>query len=559
MDTMNTSELFTIISTVLIAYAAVFVLFGALLGFKRGAAKSGLRLLTVAVAAVLSFFVARYVGDYVLGALDGNSLDSVLSSFNIDISSMSDEAQEIITSLDPSVVSHIVAIPLFLLIVPVIFVVLFFVAKLVLWIVFAILAAILGMSKKHKGFGSRLVGTLLGAVQGAAIVVITLLPLAGIISLAGEVKAPLTVDNVDEASKDGINEFYDNLFIDELSEHPVFKAVSTCCGDIVYRSLSKVELDNTDYYMKDLAIKAAQISADIMSLSDMDAAHPEYKRDDISALIDHATKVDSSNQDAKYTAVLLSSAISSFAKVAEDNIDEMMPMEEPYRTFVVDTLRIFETSNQDNINADLKTIADVYFMLGEYNVLYELQNGTSESLLDALIAPVGDTIVINKCIDLLNTYPRTQPIVNSLASISIAIMCQQMDMDEDVQVIYENVKDGVNDILKLDKNDFETTEEYKAAVKTDLNATLIENGIELDDDVLDGMTDYIAENFDDVEEITDADVSQAILSYYDAYAKAMEDGKLDKDELPDDFPDIPDGVLDDLPSNLPDGIEDLLP
>lgn len=559
METSYSSDLFPIISIVLIAYAAFFVLSGVLFGFKRGAAKSGLRLLTVAVAAVLSFFVARYVGNYVLSTLDGNSLDSVMSSFNIDISGMTEESQEMISSLDPAVVSHVVAIPLFLVIVPVVFVVLFFVAKLVLWIVFAILSAILGMSKSHKGFGSRLIGALLGAVQGAAIVVITLLPLAGIISLAGEVKAPLTADDLSDESKDGVYEFYDLMFIDELVELPVFRAVSTCCGDTVYRSLSKVELDNTQYYMKDLAIKTAQISADIMSLSDMDAAHPEYKRDDINALIDHATKFDSNDQDARYTAILLSSAISSFANAAEDNIDEMMPMEEPYRTFVIDTLHIFETSDQNNINADLKTIADVYFMLGEYNVLYELQNGTSESLLDALIAPVGDTIVINKCIDLLNTYPRTQPMVNSLASISIAIMCQQMDMDEDVQVIYENVKGGVNDILKLDKNDFDTTEDYKAAVKTDLNTTLVENGIELDDDVLDGITDYIAENFDDVEEITDAEISQAILSYYDAYAKAMEDGKLDEDELPDDFPQIPGGIPDDLPDDLPEGIEGLLP
>ena len=48
------------------------------------------------------------------------------------------------------------------------------------------------------------------------------------------------------------------------------------------------------------------------------------------------------------------------------------------------------------------------------------------------------------------------------------------------------------------------------------------------------MADYVAKNFADKEEVTDEDVDDLILSYYDAYLEYQETGK-----VPDDIP-LPD-------------------
>ena len=61
-----------------------------------------------------------------------------------------------------------------------------------------------------------------------------------------------------------------------------------------------------------------------------------------------------------------------------------------------------------------------------------------------------------------------------------------------------------------------------------------ENNIELDEKTLENMSNYIADNYGDVGEITDEDVNRAILSYYSAYADALTGG-----ELPEELPEIP--------------------
>ncbi len=526
------------ISWILLGYVAFSVLFGALMGFKRGAAKSGLRIATVIIAAVAGFFIVRLLGNLALDYFDDHSLIELTERFSINLDSYPSYVKEIISSIDPGVLSHILALPMYLVIVPVMYCLVFLVVKFILWIVFAIVSAIIGMSSYKKGAGSRIGGAVIGAVQSLIIIVVTFLPFAGIISMSGEVKATMTSDSVDDLTKTAVNDFYDMAYLDEIAEFPVLRIVSVCGGDALYRGLTRVELDDTKYYMKDLTVKAAELYVDAVDLADIDIIHPELKKQQINKLIEHATNTSRTDNHAKYTAVLLSATIRSAALSIESMLDEIAPIEEPYRTLVIDTLHMFESSNEDNLYTDLSTIAEVYYLFGEQNVLYELQNGTRDSLLKSLIAPTGDTIVINKGIDILRTNSRTEPMVDSLASISIAIMCEDLNMDAEALQVYENVKDGVNDILALNKSDYESDEAYKADVKAELNGTLTENGIELEDDILEGMTDYIVENFSDTDEITDADVNDAILSYYAAYADAVEKGEIDKDDLPDNIEDL---------------------
>jgi hypothetical protein len=92
--------------------------------------------------------------------------------------------------------------------------------------------------------------------------------------------------------------------------------------------------------------------------------------------------------------------------------------------------------------------------------------------------------------------------------------------DIDSAQLYEEVKDDIQTVLSHNKEDFETVEEYKEAVKDDLNKALEENNLSISEDVKDHMVDYIEQNFSNKSDITDDDINDAILSYYNAYASA---------------------------------------
>ena len=91
-------------------------------------------------------------------------------------------------------------------------------------------------------------------------------------------------------------------------------------------------------------------------------------------------------------------------------------------------------------------------------------------------------------------------------------------LSESAVAIYENVKTGVNDVLALNESDYATRDEYIAAVSTELDETLKANDIKLDEATLETMSNYIADNYSDVDEITDEDINRALLSYYSSFA-----------------------------------------
>ena len=123
--------------------------------------------------------------------------------------------------------------------------------------------------------------------------------------------------------------------------------------------------------------------------------------------------------------------------------------------------------------------------------------------------------------DRLNENERGKPIVHSFTKISLALMHKSMGLDEDATQLYEDVKDDLHAVLNHNRSDFETEEEYKEQVKVDLDKTLEENDLHVSDEVKQNMVDYIAENYGDHEgDITEDEINDALLSYYNSYAAA---------------------------------------
>ncbi len=195
---------------------------------------------------------------------------------------------------------------------------------------------------------------------------------------------------------------------------------------------------------------------------------------------------------------------------------------------------IFVDIPEEDVVPTLEVVRDVLFMLDDEGVLFNL--GSNTALLSDKFAAKdenGDNL-ITRVTDKLNSHDRTKPLVETITKISIKVISESMPKIEGVEITdetYDNVKGGVNTgIIGINQKykDVELVEgtpeyeEYVGEVADTLNATFEENGIVVDDAVADEMAKYVAENHkDQVEELSDQELNDIILSYYAAHGNTQ--------------------------------------
>ena len=106
-----------------------------------------------------------------------------------------------------------------------------------------------------------------------------------------------------------------------------------------------------------------------------------------------------------------------------------------------------------------------------------------------------------------------------MADVAMALVLTNSGMSETIAPeTLDNVKGSLNDVIAMDKDAYETEEEYKAAVSNTIGTTLDECHIALEPEQLDIVTDYVIQEFEGKEEVTDEDMVNFMSQYYDAYA-----------------------------------------
>ena len=103
---------------------------------------------------------------------------------------------------------------------------------------------------------------------------------------------------------------------------------------------------------------------------------------------------------------------------------------------------------------------------------------------------------------------------------------ENLNLDEETLDTFNNVKEGLTEtVLTLDKSSYgEDTEAYVADVAEALDTTLTENGIELDEETIETMAQYISDNNDlisELETMDDATLTNILIQYYLTYSEAI--------------------------------------
>ncbi len=516
------------VSAVLLAVLAVFVLFGALKGLTRGIQRQVIRTATIIASIVIALIAAKSVSSSVISAFDGMTTEEIVSELVASGVITSTEGFEWITNFDTETFKYIIAIPVALIAVPFIFVGVFMLASLVLYIVHGILCGVLGFRKKELNAPKRLLGLALGAVQGILVTAVVLVPVLGIARVASDSFETLRENENKSESEVEIIELYDENLKSSL-DGPVVNVLNIFGGNLMYDILTSAKLDGENIKMSEQVAPVLSVYVEYSSnLADADfTALTEENKAAIKRII---AEID----DSEYFSPLLSGIMRGVSlTVAESEI--VTEMEEPVKTLFATILDVFSSSDKTNIGTDLNTFCDLYFLLSDTGILKSLTAGdegaeTQPDILTLLGTKDSEgKTALARAINILNSNDRTKPIVSTLTKLSIAMLGEAMspEMQEGMEQVYDGVKDGLTQVVQVKKEDYATEEEYKGAVSDTLENVLIDNNILTDsfveenreevDEVLSAVTDHIVENYGDLDEVGDEQITEIIVEYYDAY------------------------------------------
>lgn len=495
---------------------AISAISGLLFGLGRGFGKGIIRLITIVISLITAYIIASSISGWLAGFFAGKTLLEAIAMFSDWVGgfipgfaiTFTEEIENILVHIDAVTAQNLISLVLCLFICPVIFSFVFYILKVATMLIYWLVSLMCGMVGK-KSLISSLGGGLVGAVQGMVISLVLLIPIAGFTQLASEARIAVQESEVPTYTKEQVEGFYTE-YLDYTLKNPMLEAINTFGGDVMFTGLTTATVEEEKVDMGEAAKDIFLIYVDGVTLYDIDFIHP-------APWSEHLIRITEDIGSKPFTASTISGLVRSIAN-AFDAGALVIPADEPIKSLILDMFKTLKTSNEYNLEADLKTLVNIYLIMGEHGLLEEIAEGTSEGILDKMLIKTDNgEIVIDLIIDELGKNERTALLLDSFAKISVAALSSSITLEEDATEIYNNVKDGVNEVLQTKKEDYETTEEYKEALGESLDETLKDNGINLEEGVIDEMANYIAENFSDKEEITDQDVTDAILYYYSAY------------------------------------------
>lgn len=534
---LEASTVGSTISGAITAVAVILILLGVLLGMKRGMYKTTLRILTVVASSFIAYWVIEGVTDYLHGLFVGRTLEEIITGvWPGYTTAVAENLRNIINSFDAVTVERIIAAGTVILILPIVFTLVFIVAKLLTTILYFIIRSILRLGGINSPVSS-LLGGFLGALQGALITGVILLPIAGLAGMAEEAREPLIADK-DPAVAEKITNVYVN-YLDDICANSTLKTIRSLGGDAIFSDMTTVTVGDEEVDMQKEAIVLVEIVADGAPLM-KDFSWAELRPEDKKAM----SAILSDVGDDDYTANTVAGVLRAMS-VANRVGAFSFGFEYPFNEFMDEFIQIFADSNRENVEADLETFLNVYFILNDYQVLSHFAGGLSEGSAESLLSQDADgDSVVNKIIDTLSANPRTKGLVTSLTKFSLKLMAESagnlLPEGMDAEQVYEDVKLGMNDVLEKVNDESITPEEKHEVVKEEINNTLISSGVITEDtpiseEAMDSLTDYVMENYVGKEELTDDDINNAILAYYTKTGKEPGTPINPDDINPDDF------------------------
>lgn len=506
------------ISAVFIIYFLVTVIWQLFRGWKRGLFRQALHTGLTLLSAIIAFSVASSIGNELLSTLADTSTAELIAAIESASGPLPANVTGIISSIDLKLIDYLLMMPATTLIAPFLFTTIFLLLNWLFRIAYFILHKLL---PHGANLVFRLSGLGVGLIEGMLIAGCVLLPIVSITTIADDVMA--TVEESELAESEGVQEILDIYEQDfaPVTNNMAFGIVKTFGGKAALNNMATVKDGDIKMNMRDemiTTVRIALIASTSFEGADMKAPNDTAKAG-INAMLDEL-------DDSYYLTTIVAGTLSGMAR-AVDGGHLNFELDSTYASLLNSAISVLKSTTVKTLDDDLDTIKNVYFILGDNEVLAALT--AEDADVSAILTQKnenGDT-VINQVIDTINKNAHMSPLVTALTKLSLSVICETISVGENSDEIYDNLKGGLNTTLtEVKKDDYATEEEYREALSESINVTLIENDINLEPEIVSGIADHVAENYGDVDSLSDEEFNDVMLSYYDAYLKYQETGEI---------------------------------
>lgn len=481
------------VALALAGICAVLTLFGALQGLRRGVVRQTVRVLTIALSAVIAYFTARGITNGAIGFFEGKTMEEALvelGAFAAIQEKLDESLVSFICSINPEAIQHILALPLVIVVSPIIFFLTFVFVSGILLIPHAILCGVFGFTKRKNNVWTRISGLVMGAAQGLLVSAIVLLPIS---SVVGVVNA--TADGIESkeetvmlsnggetasAELGQLEEAFINIYGEYLSDiagSPILALLDNCGGKLINNSLSSVKIGGVTRDMRDTIPSLFDIANEAMKLSELDVNNlTEADKDTIITIVDKL-------MDEPFTASIIVEGFRVAANAVDCGVVDLSMLEEPYADIVRSAVAAFTDSTHETVKTDLGTLCQVFFIISDTGIM----SGEEIDLVELISAPEEDNVII-KILDELDGNDRFDSVITT-ALVTLAGAVEDGTID-----LFASVPEDFKDILIEVVGVFGETESL-TSLRGDV-VTLIEVFTLVKDVELGEDTDYVSLLFD---------------------------------------------------------------
>ena len=303
----------SIVTIALLAIVGLLALVGMLKGLSRGIKRQSVRTITIILSIVLSFVAVKILYGAVLGFFDGMTMQELFVKLEELGAGLDAETKDMLADLDPVLIEYILAIPLALIVGPVLFVPVFIIVSAIMLIVHAILSGILGFRKKENTKTTRLLGMALGFVQGVLVSIVLLVPILGLAStVSGAVDTIREKPTKSEAETELITMYDTDL--KDIVENPVVKVLGSLGGNLTYKTLATIKVQDNSVKMVDEIDTVLMVYNEIDTLGSAEFTNLTAEQQaSIKSMINTLG-------DSGYFAPLLSNLVKSVATMLEGDM-----------------------------------------------------------------------------------------------------------------------------------------------------------------------------------------------------------------------------------------------